>query len=363
MSHTTNTGAGRVNTNFFSRIFRIMAKKTTYLIGKGGVLTVKDFEPRTFGEALEADLKKGWKKDPAKLVKAMETNPDILTAAIGLMSAAQDVIGGELDKLSSAIDAVYEKAINDGDRDFTDDEAALLDELEPNAEALDDDLEDLQFMTPAEWIGSASKKGYAAIVNVFEEFMSLPVTDGWECFSPALDTSEGAAAHRLRQIGAETSDALGLDFEIGTGIAPVEVKTTLSATEFTAKAKALKIAVETASAAKKAVKTEKKPAAKKTAAKKAAKPAKAVKKTAAKPAAKKTTVKAAAKPAAKKTAAKPATKPAVKAPAKAAAKTAEKKAVKAPPKKAPAKKAAAPKAAAKPADKPAEKPAADAKKA
>ena len=351
-----------------------MAKKTTYLIGKGGVLTVKDFEPRTFGEALEADLKKGWKKDPAKLVKAVETNPDILTAAIGLMSAAQDVIGGELDKLSSAIDAVYEKAINDGDRDFTDDEAALLDELEPNAEALDDDLEDLQFMTPAEWIGSASKKGYAAIVNVFEEFMSLPVTDGWECFSPALDTSEGAAAHRLRQIGAETSDALGLDFEIGTGIAPVEVKTTLSATEFTAKAKALKIAVETASAAKKAVKTEKKPAAKKTAAKKATKPAKAVKKTAAKPAAKpsakaakpaakKTTVKAAAKTAAKKTAAKPATKPAVKAPAKAAAKTAEKKAVKAAPKKAPAKKAAAPKAAAKPADKPAEKPAADAKKA
>ncbi len=333
-----------------------MAKKTTYLIGKGGVLTVKDFEPRTFGEALEADLKKGWKKDPAKLVKAVETNPDILTAAIGLMSAAQDVIGGELDKLSSAIDEVYEKAINDGDRDFTDDEAALLDELEPNAEALDDDLEDLQFMTPAEWIGSASKKGYAAIVNVFEEFMSLPVTDGWECFSPALDTSEGAAAHRLRQIGAETSDALGLDFEIGTGIAPVEVKTTLSATEFTAKAKALKIAVETASAAKKAVKTEKKPAAKKTevknaaakkaAAKKATKPAKAVKKTA-------------AKPAAKKTAAKPATKPAVKAPAKAAAKTAEKKAVKAAPKKAPAKKAAAPKAAAKPA----EKPAADAKKA
>ena len=336
-----------------------MAKKTTYLIGKGGVLTVKDFEPRTFGEALEADLKKGWKKDPAKLVKAVETNPDILTAAIGLMSAAQDVIGGELDKLSSAIDAVYEKAINDGDRDFTDDEAALLDELEPNAEALDDDLEDLQFMTPAEWIGSASKKGYAAIVNVFEEFMSLPVTDGWECFSPALDTSEGAAAHRLRQIGAETSDALGLDFEIGTGIAPVEVKTTLSATEFTAKAKALKIAVETASAAKKAVKTEKKPAAKKTEAKQAAKPAKAVKKTAAKPAAKKTTVKAAAKPAAKKTAAKPATKPAVKAPAKAAAKTAGKKAVKAAPKKAPAKKAAAPKAAAKPA----EKPAADAKKA
>lgn len=351
-----------------------MAKKTTYLIGKGGVLTVKDFEPRTFGEALEADLKKGWKKDPAKLVKAVETNPDILTAAIGLMSAAQDVIGGELDKLSSAIDAVYEKAINDGDRDFTDDEAALLDELEPNAEALDDDLEDLQFMTPAEWIGSASKKGYAAIVNVFEEFMSLPVTDGWECFSPALDTSEGAAAHRLRQIGAETSDALGLDFEIGTGIAPVEVKTTLSATEFTAKAKALKIAVETAPAAKKAVKTEKKPAAKKTEAKQAAKPAKAVKKTAAKPAAKpsakaakpaakKTTVKAAAKTAAKKTAAKPATKPAVRAPAKAAAKTAEKKAVKAAPKKAPAKKAAAPKAAAKPADKPAEKPAADAKKA
>ena len=338
-----------------------MAKKTTYLIGKGGVLTVKDFEPRTFGEALEADLKKGWKKDPAKLVKAVETNPDILTAAIGLMSAAQDVIGGELDKLSSAIDAVYEKAINDGDRDFTDDEAALLDELEPNAEALDDDLEDLQFMTPAEWIGSASKKGYAAIVNVFEEFMSLPVTDGWECFSPALDTSEGAAAHRLRQIGAETSDALGLDFEIGTGIAPVEVKTTLSATEFTAKAKALKIAVETASAAKKAVKTEKKPAAKKTEAKQAAKPAKAVKKTAAKPAAKPSAK--AAKPAAKKTAAKPAAKPAVKAPAKAAAKTAEKKAVKAAPKKAPAKKAAAPKAAAKPADKPAEKPAADAKKA
>ena len=68
--------------------------------------------------------------------------------------------------------------------------------------------------------------------------MSHQDTDSWECFCPARDTSEGAADQRLRQIGAETSDALGLDFEIGTGIAPVEVKTTLSATEFTAKAKA-----------------------------------------------------------------------------------------------------------------------------
>ena len=160
-----------------------MAKKThnaVYLVAADGRLTVKNFEPRTFGDALEGNLKKGWKKEPKKLAKAVASNPDLLTAAVGLMGAAQDILAKELDKLSDKINGIYETAIADNDRDFTDEEIKLLDKLEPNADQLSEDLEDMATMPPSDWLLLSSKKSYKIVVKVFEEFFKLPVVDGWE---------------------------------------------------------------------------------------------------------------------------------------------------------------------------------------
>lgn len=348
-----------------------MAKKHTnavYLVATNGLITVKNFEPRTFGDALGGSLKKGWKKDPAKLAAAVASDPDVLTAAVGLMGATQDILAKELDKLSDKINGIYETAINDNDRDFTKAEIKLLDKLEPNADQLSEDLEDMVTMPPSHWLLLSSKKSYKVIARVFEEFFNLPVVDGWECFSPALDTPEGLAAHELRAFGLGAVETFGLEFNYDTEIAPASVSTTLTIAELNAAAAEAGYPVsfvedvipQRASAMKeeepeKKAAPAKKPAAKKAPAKKAVaekKPAAAKKPTA------KTAEKAAPKAPAK--AVKPATKAAPKAapapkatPAKAAAPK------KAAPAKAPAAKPeakAAPKAAAKaPAVKPAAK--------
>ena len=323
-----------------------MAKKTqnaVYLVAADGRLTVKNFEPRTFGDALEGSLKKGWKKEPKKLAKAVASNPDLLTAAVGLMGAAQDILAKELDKLSDKINGIYETAIADNDRDFTDEEIKLLDKLEPNADQLSEDLEDMATMPPSDWLLLSSKKSYKIVVKVFEEFFKLPVVDGWECFSAALDTPEGLAAHELRSLGLAAADDFELEFNYGADIAPESVTTKMTLEELSVaafqggypitfvedvipqraadieeeKTPTKKPAAKKASARKAATK---KPAAKKTAPKaepkaevqteaapKAAKATKAsAKKTVAKPVKAEKTEKAvpAKKPAAKKTSAK-----------------------------------------------------------
>lgn len=344
-----------------------MAKKTqhaVYLVAADGRLTVKNFEPRTFGDALEGSLKKGWKKDAKKLAKAVASNPDLLTAAVGLMGAAQDILAKELDKLSDKINGIYETAIADNDRDFTDEEIKLLDKLEPNADQLSEDLEDMATMPPSEWLLLSSKKSYKIVVKVFEEFFKLPVVDGWECFSAALDTPEGLAAHELRSLGLAAVDDFELEFNYGADIAPESVTTKMTLEELNVAASqgGYPITfVEDVIPQRAADMEEEKSTAKKAAPKKA--PAK---KTAAEKAPAKTAAKAAPKaevkaeaPKAEKPAKTPAKKTAAK-PVKAA--PAEKKAekpVKAAPKKAPVKKAAPPKAE-KPAEAKAETPAAPA---
>lgn len=331
-----------------------MAKKTqnaVYLVAADGRLTVKNFEPRTFGDALEGSLKKGWKKEPKKLAKAVASNPDLLTAAVGLMGAAQDILAKELDKLSDKINGIYETAIADNDRDFTDEEIKLLDKLEPNADQLSEDLEDMATMPPSDWLLLSSKKSYKIVVKVFEEFFKLPVVDGWECFSAALDTPEGLAAHELRSLGLAAADDFELEFNYGADIAPESVTTKMTLEELSVAAsqggypitfvedvipqRAADIEEEKTPTKKPAAKKApaKKAAAKKTAPKaepkaetapKAAKATKAsAKKTVAKPVKAERIEKAvpAEKPAAKKTSAKKAAAPKAETPAEVKAET------------------------------------------
>ena len=331
-----------------------MAKKTqnaVYLVAADGRLTVKNFEPRTFGDALEGSLKKGWKKEPKKLAKAVASNPDLLTAAVGLMGAAQDILAKELDKLSDKINGIYETAIADNDRDFTDEEIKLLDKLEPNADQLSEDLEDMATMPPSDWLLLSSKKSYKIVVKVFEEFFKLPVVDGWECFSAALDTPEGLAAHELRSLGLAAADDFELEFNYGADIAPESVTTKMTLEELSVAAsqggypitfvedvipqRAADIEEEKTPTKKPAAKKApaKKAAAKKTAPKaepkaeaapKAAKATKAsAKETVAKPVKAERIEKAvpAEKPAAKKTSAKKAAAPKAETPAEVKAET------------------------------------------
>ncbi len=331
-----------------------MAKKTqnaVYLVAADGRLTVKNFEPRTFGDALEGSLKKGWKKEPKKLAKAVASNPDLLTAAVGLMGAAQDILAKELDKLSDKINGIYETAIDDNDRDFTDEEIKLLDKLEPNADQLSEDLEDMATMPPSDWLLLSSKKSYKIVVKVFEEFFKLPVVDGWECFSAALDTPEGLAAHELRSLGLAAADDFELEFNYGADIAPESVTTKMTLEELSVAAsqggypitfvedvipqRAADIEEEKTPTKKPAAKKApaKKAAAKKTAPKaepkaeaapKAAKATKAsAKETVAKPVKAERIEKAvpAEKPAAKKTSAKKAAAPKAETPAEVKAET------------------------------------------
>ena len=274
-----------------------MAKKTqnaVFLVAADGLITVKNFEPRTFGDALGGNLKKGWKKDAAKLAAAVEETPDLLTAAVGLMGAAQDILAGELDKLSDQINSIYETAINDSDRDFTKEEIKLLDKLEPNVDQLSEDLEDMATMAPSAWLLLSSKKSYKVITKVFGEFFKLPVVDGWECFSPSLDTPAGRAAHNLRCMGLGAADAFELEFGYESEIAPEFVKTKMKIDALNEAAKQAGFAVSFVEDIIPQRAAEKKAPAKKTEAKKPQ--VKAV----AKPTAKKAPVKVATKPAAKK---------------------------------------------------------------
>ena len=47
----------------------------TYIIAEDGTLQVKDFTPRTFGEALSGVVKKNWKDSPKRLANIFEEKP------------------------------------------------------------------------------------------------------------------------------------------------------------------------------------------------------------------------------------------------------------------------------------------------
>ena len=193
-------------------------------------------------------------------------------------------------------------------------------------------------------------------MKVFEEFFKLPVVDGWECFSAALDTPEGLAAHELRSLGLAAADDFELEFNYGADIAPESVTTKMTLEELSVAAsqggypitfvedvipqRAADIEEEKTPTKKPAAKkapaqkaAAKKPAAKKTAPKaepkaeaapKAAKATKAsAKKTVAKPVKAERIEKAvpAEKPAAKKTSAKKAAAPKAETPAEVKAET------------------------------------------
>ncbi|MDO4937965.1 MAG: hypothetical protein Q4E62_08620 [Sutterellaceae bacterium] len=330
-----------------------------FLIGKNGQLEVADFEPRTMKMALKPFLKKGWKKSPKLLVKAMRQSPDlmgmVLTIRNGFAGYLEETrvnievqIGEKTDLLLAELDdEAREKFDPLNDEELT----RLYDMLH----VVDLFLWSIEENSLPEWVLSLVPEEYDMVVDLVKKTIKGDVTEDSFIFNPAYDTAEGAAVTLMMELSPEVLDALDVRFGWADMFeAPLTVSTEMDVEKLNAESEQMGLRIRFAKKGAKPAKAAKAAKAKKveevtdvepvkteTKPQPAKKPTKAAPKTAQKAPAK-TATKAAAKPAATK-------KPAVKAepavekpvenvPAEAAAST---------PIKAPAKKPAAKKAPAK----------------
>lgn len=179
-----------------------------------GFLSVADFAPRTFGKALKPYLPEGWEKSGTKLAKALKKCPDLLTLVIGLMNSYEDYLWTEREKLDGAVkerlaELKKMKVAADTDEQLV----GLYEQLN----VFDDRIAGLATLSPAQWISSLSEIEYIPLLESVQEFLGMPVTEGWLVFSPALDTPEGKAAHALRQLPVEILQAMDVNFKIDKG--------------------------------------------------------------------------------------------------------------------------------------------------
>lgn len=237
-----------------------------------GVLTVKDFEPRTFGKALKPYLPGSWEKSGAKLAKAIKKCPDLLTLVIGLMNSYEDYLWDEREKLDAASKerlAALKKSKTAADAD------AEMTSISQQINLFDDRIANLAALSPAQWLTTLSEIEYIPLVESVQEFLGMPVAPGWLIYSPALDTASGKAAHALRQLPVEVLQAMEVSFIIDKGAScPFTAASKLSAVDLQGVAAqyGLELKVTEAPAAPKAVKKApaKKVVTKKAAAKKPA---------------------------------------------------------------------------------------------
>ncbi len=343
-----------------------------FLIGKNGQLEVADFEPRTMKMALKPFLKKGWKKSPKLLVKAMRQSPDlmgmVLTIRNGFAGYLEETrvnievqIGEKTDLLLAELDdEAREKFDPLNDEELT----RLYDMLH----VVDLFLWSIEENSLPEWVLSLVPEEYDMVVDLVKKTIKGDVTEDSFIFNPAYDTAEGAAVTLMMELSPEVLDSLDVRFGWADMFeAPLTVSTEMDVEKLNTESEQMGLRIRFAQKDAKPAKTAK-----------TTKTAKAKKveevadvepvKTEAKPRPAKKSAKAAPKAAARapaktatRTAAKPAAtkKPAVKAEPKEAVPAAEKEPAEAAapiPVKAPAKKPVAKKAPAKaPADKPAAK--------
>ncbi len=348
----------------------------TFLIGKKGRLEVADLEPRTMKMALKPFLKKGWKKSPELLVKAMRQSPDLMGMVLLIRNSFASYleesrvnievqIGEKTDLLLKELDAQAKEHFDPMD----DDELTRLYDM---LYIVDLFLWSIEENSLPEWVLTLVPEEYEMVVDLLKKTLKGDVTESSFIFNPAYDTADGAAVTLMMELSPEQLDALDIRFTwVDMFEAPLAVATGMKVDELNAKSKELGLAMDFAVATPetKTTKSVKKPAPetkpdeKKTVAAPAAqaaekKPVAAVaakptkeKATAVKPAEKKAVAKKPASatkatekkasgkaPAAQKPVAKPAAKAVAKAPAKkpaaakaTAAKPAEKKTVSAKP--------------------------------
>ena len=312
-----------------------------FLIGKNGQLEVADFEPRTMKMALKPFLKKGWKKSPKLLVKAMRQSPDLM----GMVLSIRNGFAGYLEETRVNIEVqigekteLLLKELDDVAREkfdpMNDEELTRLYDM---LNVVDLFLWSIEENSPPEWVLSLVPEEYEMVVDLVKKTIKGDVTEDSFIFNPAYDTAEGAAVTLMMELSPEQLDALDIRFGWADMFeAPLAVSTEMAVEKLNAECEKMGLRIAFAKKGAKKSKTGK--------ASKVVKPAESevidvepvktapkaapVKKTATKAApkatvVKKTVTKTAAKPTSSKveTAKKTAdTKSAVKAPSKSAAK-------------------------------------------
>lgn len=221
---------------------------TRYEVDDEGVISVKNFKARTFAEALDSALVKGWETKPAKFASAVAASPDLLTVVIGIMNSFEEFLAKERAKIEESASKRLVKLERECEKKKVEFGASVIEEdnemrlLFKTLTFFDTMLYDLETKAPVEWVKGLGKTEFNAVIEGVIPFLKERVNEAWCVFSPALDTAHGKAVEDMRNIDARTQDALELKFCLADNASlPLAVATDLTAKEATKIAKARKL--------------------------------------------------------------------------------------------------------------------------
>ena len=200
------------------------------VIQANGQLELKDFQPRTFGQALANELPEDWRTNPKSLAKCVKRTPDLLTLTLGIMGSFEDLLWQERQAVENAIGERTEAL----EKEQADVEAvkadATLNDLYEQLDGYDDRLWAIEELPPHKWLKSLSSLEYLAVVFSVEQFLGQTMTPSWTLFCAHKDNAKLATVHAFRLLPLEVLDALQIEFlELSDASLPIDVCTTLTA--------------------------------------------------------------------------------------------------------------------------------------
>jgi hypothetical protein len=203
-----------------------MTKPLHLTVTEDGKLGIKDFKPRTFGQALEGILPKSWRHNPTELAQAVKDNADLLTVTIGLMGTFEDFLWNRYLETEEAIRTATEEIEQSSKDPRKEAKDAALKRLYGRLDRVSKRLDRLEKYKPAKWIRSLKKKEYQALVEGFEQFLAQEVTEDWTLYSSAVDNPVLATVHAVRSLPICALEALKIEFvEMAGASLPLEAYT------------------------------------------------------------------------------------------------------------------------------------------
>ncbi len=185
---------------------------TRFFVNEAGQVEVLDFQKRTFKQALKPILKKGWKRDPVKLVAAMHRSSDLRDAVRVIRDAylthfeklSDDLLAricndtktaqGVSEKASAAVDPALEESYQD-----------LL--------AVTVLLSDIATKSLTNWVRTLSRADYGDLVEELRFFLLHDVTENFHAWDSTVDTPQGQAVTLILDLAPDDQDAFDFNLE------------------------------------------------------------------------------------------------------------------------------------------------------
>lgn len=178
---------------------------TRFFVNEAGQIEVLDFHRRTFKQALKPFLKKGWKKDPGKLVKAMHRSSDLREAVIVIRDAYLDHFNKLTDELITRL-CDEPQAQSPSAAEQADLEDAYKDLL-----AVTVLLTDISTKSLTNWVHTLAEGDYGDLVEELRIFLLHEVTPNFHVWDAAVDTPEGQAVTLLMDLAPDDQEAFGFE--------------------------------------------------------------------------------------------------------------------------------------------------------